>query len=90
MALYAGLVVSIFVVVAVLIVVAVVVCRRNSRDFDTRHLDSSAALTGGFHQSTSRLQGPVRTWEHLGWWVRAGSPGLGSPGRRGGSQSRGA
>lgn len=49
MALYAGLVVSIFVVVAVLIVVAVVVYRRNCRDFDTDITDSSAALTGGFH-----------------------------------------
>lgn len=49
MALYAGLVVSIFVVLAVLMVVGVVVYRRNCRDFDTDITDSSAALTGGFH-----------------------------------------
>uniref|UniRef100_F7DQQ3 Netrin receptor UNC5 n=1 Tax=Equus caballus TaxID=9796 RepID=F7DQQ3_HORSE len=48
-ALYAGLVVSIFVVLAVLMVVGVVVYRRNCRDFDTDITDSSAALTGGFH-----------------------------------------
>ena len=54
MALYAGLVVSIFVVVAVLIVVAVVVYRRNCRDFDTDITDSSAALTGGFTPGVPR------------------------------------
>uniref|UniRef100_A0A8C9JG54 Netrin receptor UNC5 n=1 Tax=Panthera tigris altaica TaxID=74533 RepID=A0A8C9JG54_PANTA len=48
-ALYAGLVVSIFVVVGVIMVVGVVVYRRNCRDFDTDITDSSAALTGGFH-----------------------------------------
>ncbi|XP_031316980.1 netrin receptor UNC5B [Camelus dromedarius] len=48
-ALYVGLVVSIFVVVAVLMVVGVVVYRRNCRDFETDITDSSAALTGGFH-----------------------------------------
>ncbi|CAO2608175.1 Netrin receptor UNC5B [Lemmus lemmus] len=48
-ALYAGLVVAIFVVVAVLMAVGVVVYRRNCRDFDTDITDSSAALTGGFH-----------------------------------------
>uniref|UniRef100_A0A452TRL5 Netrin receptor UNC5 n=1 Tax=Ursus maritimus TaxID=29073 RepID=A0A452TRL5_URSMA len=48
-ALYAGLVVSAFVVVGVLMVVGVVVYRRQCRDFDTDITDSSAALTGGFH-----------------------------------------
>ncbi|XP_039726848.1 netrin receptor UNC5B [Pteropus medius] len=48
-ALYAGLVVSILVVVAVLMVVGVVVYRRKCRDLDTDITDSSAALTGGFH-----------------------------------------
>ncbi|XP_054428633.1 netrin receptor UNC5B isoform X3 [Pteronotus mesoamericanus] len=48
-ALYAGIVVSILVVVAVLMVVGVVVYRRNCRDLDTDITDSSAALTGGFH-----------------------------------------
>lgn len=42
-ALYAGLVVSAFVVVGVLIVVGGVVYRRNRRDFDTDITDSSAA-----------------------------------------------
>lgn len=49
MALYAGLAVSVLVVVAVLMVVGVVVYRRNCRDSDTDITDSSAALTGGFH-----------------------------------------
>ncbi|EDL32164.1 netrin receptor UNC5B isoform 1 precursor [Mus musculus] len=48
-ALYAGLVVAVFVVVAVLMAVGVIVYRRNCRDFDTDITDSSAALTGGFH-----------------------------------------
>ncbi|XP_019663291.2 netrin receptor UNC5B [Ailuropoda melanoleuca] len=48
-ALYAGLVVSAFIVVGVLMVVGVVVYRRHCRDFDTDITDSSAALTGGFH-----------------------------------------
>ncbi|KAL0617763.1 Netrin receptor UNC5B [Plecturocebus cupreus] len=48
-ALYAGLVVAVFVVVAVLMAVGVVAYRRNCHDFDTDITDSSAALTGGFH-----------------------------------------
>lgn len=59
-ALYAGLVVSIFVVVAVLMVVAVVVYRRNCRDFDTDITDSSAALTGGFHPVNFKTARPSK------------------------------
>lgn len=63
MALYAGLVVSAFVVVGVLIVVGGVVYRRNRRDFDTDITDSSAALTGGFHPVNFKTSRPS---EHLG------------------------
>lgn len=49
MALYAGLVVAIFVFIVILMAVGVVVYRRRRRDFDTDITDSSAALTGGFH-----------------------------------------
>ena len=49
MALYAGLVVAIFVFIVILMAVGVVVYRRRCRDFDTDITDSSAALTGGFH-----------------------------------------
>jgi len=82
MALYAGLVVSIFVVVAVLIVVAVVVYRRNCRDFDTDITDSSAALTGGFHPVNFKTARPSKD---------LGTPGVVGGGRvpRGlGSQTR--
>lgn len=48
-ALYAGLVVAIFVFIVILMAVGVVVYRRRCRDFDTDITDSSAALTGGFH-----------------------------------------
>lgn len=48
-ALYAGLVVAIFVFIVILMAVGVVVYRRSCRDFDTDITDSSAALTGGFH-----------------------------------------
>lgn len=48
-ALYAGLVVAIFVFIVILMAVGVVVYRRRRRDFDTDITDSSAALTGGFH-----------------------------------------
>lgn len=79
-ALYAGLVVSAFVVVGVLIVVGGVVYRRNRRDFDTDITDSSAALTGGFHPVNFKTARPS---EHLGisgiggggWWqMPAGTP----------------
>ncbi|KFZ62063.1 Netrin receptor UNC5B, partial [Podiceps cristatus] len=46
-ALYAGLVVAIFVFIVILMAVGVVVYRRRCRDFDTDSTDSSAALTGG-------------------------------------------
>lgn len=48
-ALYAGLVVAIFIFIVILMAVGIVVYRRNCRDFDTDITDSSAALTGGFH-----------------------------------------
>ncbi|NP_001082302.1 netrin receptor UNC5B-a precursor [Xenopus laevis] len=48
-ALYAGLVVAIFIVIILLMAVGIVVYRRNCREFDTDITDSSAALTGGFH-----------------------------------------
>lgn len=57
-ALYAGLVVAIFVVVAVLLAVGVVVYRRNCRDMDTDITDSSAALTGGFHPVNFKTSRP--------------------------------
>lgn len=60
MALYAGLVVSIFIVVGVLMVVGVVVYRRNCRDFDTDITDSSAALTGGFHPVNFKTARPSK------------------------------
>lgn len=60
MALYAGLVVSIFVVVGVLMVVGVVVYRRNCRDFDTDITDSSAALTGSFHPVNFKTARPSK------------------------------
>jgi leucine-rich repeat transmembrane protein FLRT len=59
-ALYAGLVVAIFVVVAVLMAVGVVVYRRNCRDFDTDITDSSAALTGGFHPVNFKTTRPSK------------------------------
>uniref|UniRef100_A0A8C3PLB2 Netrin receptor UNC5 n=1 Tax=Calidris pygmaea TaxID=425635 RepID=A0A8C3PLB2_9CHAR len=60
-ALYAGLVVAIFVFIVILMAVGVVVYRRRCRDFDTDITDSSAALTGGFHPAnfkTSRHDNP--------------------------------
>lgn len=60
MALYAGLVVSILVVVAVLMVVGVVVYRRKCRDLDTDITDSSAALTGGFHPVNFKTARPSK------------------------------
>lgn len=48
-ALYAGLVVAIFVFIVILMAIGIVVYRRSCRDFDTDITDSSAALTGGFH-----------------------------------------
>uniref|UniRef100_A0A8B9NA13 Netrin receptor UNC5 n=1 Tax=Accipiter nisus TaxID=211598 RepID=A0A8B9NA13_9AVES len=60
-ALYAGLVVAIFVFIVILMAVGVVVYRRRCRDFDTDITDSSAALTGGFHPvnfKTSRHDNP--------------------------------
>lgn len=67
MALYAGLVVSLFVVVAVFMV-GVVVYRRNCRDLDTDITDSSAALTGGFHPVNFKTARPSKD---------LGTPGLG-------------
>lgn len=63
MALYAGLVVAIFVVVAILMAVGVVVYRRNCRDFDTDITDSSAALTGGFHPVNFKTARPSKDLE---------------------------
>ncbi|XP_068807035.1 netrin receptor UNC5B isoform X3 [Struthio camelus] len=60
-ALYAGLVVAIFVFIVILMAVGVVVYRRRCRDFDADITDSSAALTGGFHPvnfKTSRHDNP--------------------------------
>ncbi|XP_053244487.1 netrin receptor UNC5B isoform X1 [Podarcis raffonei] len=60
-ALYAGVVVAIFVFIVILMAVGVVVYRRSCRDFDTDITDSSAALTGGFHPvnfKTSRHDTP--------------------------------
>ncbi|KAH0623541.1 hypothetical protein JD844_006400 [Phrynosoma platyrhinos] len=60
-ALYAGLVVAIFIFIIILMAVGVVVYRRSCRDFDTDITDSSAALTGGFHPvnfKTSRHDTP--------------------------------
>ncbi|MGH0120867.1 UNVERIFIED_CONTAM: hypothetical protein FKN15_024348 [Acipenser sinensis] len=48
-ALYAGLVVALFIFLVIMMAVGVVVYRRTCRDFDTDITDSSAALTGGFH-----------------------------------------
>lgn len=62
-ALYAGLVVAIFVVVAVLMAVGVIVYRRNCRDFDTDITDSSAALTGGFHPVNFKTARPSKDLE---------------------------
>lgn len=59
-ALYAGLVVAVFVVVAILMAVGVVVYRRNCRDFDTDITDSSAALTGGFHPVNFKTARPSK------------------------------
>lgn len=76
MALYAGLVVSILVVVAVLMVVGVVVYRRKCRDLDTDITDSSAALTGGFHPvnfKTARPSKDLGTPELVGGgWAASG------------------
>uniref|UniRef100_A0A4W3H9C9 Netrin receptor UNC5 n=1 Tax=Callorhinchus milii TaxID=7868 RepID=A0A4W3H9C9_CALMI len=47
-ALYAGLVVAVFIFVIILLVVGIIVYKRSCRDFDTDITDSSAALTGGF------------------------------------------
>lgn len=63
MALYAGLVVAVFVVVAVLMAVGVIVYRRNCRDFDTDITDSSAALTGGFHPVNFKTARPSKDLE---------------------------
>lgn len=71
-ALYAGLVVSIFVVVGVVMVVGVVVYRRNCRDFDTDITDSSAALTGGFHPVNFKTARPSKD---------LGVPGVADAGR---------
>lgn len=69
MALYAGLVVAVFVVVAVLMAVGVIVYRRNCRDFDTDITDSSAALTGGFHPVNFKTARPSKdlVWQE---WLR--------------------
>ncbi|XP_066549211.1 netrin receptor UNC5B [Amia ocellicauda] len=48
-ALYAGLVVALFLSLAILLAVGVVVYRRSCRDLDSDITDSSAALTAGFH-----------------------------------------
>lgn len=66
MALYAGLVVAVFVVVAILMAVGVVVYRRNCRDFDTDITDSSAALTGGFHPVNFKTARPSKDLEEPG------------------------
>lgn len=73
-ALYAGIVVSILVVVAVFMVVAVVVYRRNCRDLDTDITDSSAALTGGFHPVNFKTARPSKTLGTPGWQVGTGHP----------------
>lgn len=67
MALYAGIVVSVLVVVAVLTVVGVVVYRRKCRDADADITDSSAALTGGFHPVNFKTARPSKNLGHLGW-----------------------
>lgn len=72
MALYAGLVVSVFVVVGVLMVVGVVVYRRSCRDFDTDITNSSAALTGGFHPVNFKTARPSKD---------LGTPGVAGTGR---------
>lgn len=66
MALYAGLVVAVFVVLAVLMAVGVIVYRRNCRDFDTDITDSSAALTGGFHPVNFKTARPSKDLEKPG------------------------
>lgn len=73
-ALYAGLVVSAFVVVGVLMVVGVVVYRRHCRDFDTDITDSSAALTGGFHPVNFKTVRPSKQRAYLGWQMQPGAP----------------
>lgn len=73
-ALYAGIVVSILVVVAVLTVVGVVVYRRKCRDLDTDITDSSAALTGGFHPVNFKTARPSKNLGHLGGQVGTGHP----------------
>ncbi|XP_043374662.1 netrin receptor UNC5B isoform X1 [Dermochelys coriacea] len=57
-ALYAGLVVAIFVFFVILMAIGVVVYRRSCRDFDTDITDSSAALTGGFHPVNFKTSRP--------------------------------
>ncbi|XP_072138703.1 netrin receptor UNC5B isoform X1 [Mobula birostris] len=47
-ALYAGLVVAVFIFVVIMLVLGIIVYKRSCRDFDTDITDSSAALTGGF------------------------------------------
>lgn len=74
MALYAGLVVSAFVIVGVLMVVGVVVYRRHCRDFDTDITDSSAALTGGFHPVNFKTARPSKHRAYLGWQMQPGAP----------------
>lgn len=74
MALYAGLVVAVFVVVAVLMAVGVIVYRRNCRDFDTDITDSSAALTGGFHPVNFKTARPSKNLEKPAMAVMAGGP----------------
>ncbi|XP_039624632.1 netrin receptor UNC5B isoform X2 [Polypterus senegalus] len=48
-ALYAGLVVALFVFLVIVMAVGVVIYRRTCRNFETDITDSSAALTGSFH-----------------------------------------
>lgn len=74
MALYAGVVVAVFVVVAVLMAVGVIVYRRNCRDFDADITDSSAALTGGFHPVNFKTARPSKDLEKPGVAGMAGGP----------------
>lgn len=93
MALYAGLVVAIFVFIVILMAVGVVVYRRRCRDFDTDITDSSATLTGGFHPvnfKTSRHGKSRSPWRsspalaqaesHSRGWILTGLPVLFSRG----------
>ena len=73
-ALYAGLVVAVFVVVALLMAVAVIVYRRNCRDFDTDITASSSALTGGFHPVNFKTARPGKDLEKPRVAGMAGEP----------------